>query len=164
MKISEFLTEKQIPFEVCKHPAASNAARLAATMHIDCNDVAKTVLLRLNGGFKFMVAILPGSHVVDLAKLSQALGGTRVALATKDELTARCPDCDAGVLPPFGTEYGLETVIDPAVEKHDQIVFEGNTRDEAIRMRYRDFYDLEHPLIVAFATPAGAGHLSGTAS
>lgn len=164
MNIVQFLTDKQIPFETCKHPAASTAVRLAETMHIDCSDVAKTVLLRLNGGFKCMLAILPGSHVVDLTKLSKALGGTHVELATKEEVAAHCPDCDAGVLPPFGTEYGVETVVDPSVEKHEQIVFEGNTRDEAIRMRYRDFFDLEHPLIVDFAVPSGALHISATAT
>lgn len=162
MNIVQFLTDKQIPFEACKHPATSTATRLAEAMHIDCSDVAKTVLLQLNGGFRFMVAILPGSHVVDTAKLSQALGGTRVVVATKEEVAAHCPDCDAGVLPPFGTEYGVETVVDPSVEKHEQIVFEGNTRDEAIRMRYRDFYNLEHPLVIDFAVPSGAVHLSQT--
>jgi Ala-tRNA(Pro) deacylase len=75
-------------------------------------------------------------------------------LATKAEIASCCPDCECGVLPPFGTPYGLETVIDPAVEVHEHIVFEGNTRQEAIRMRYRDFYDLEHPLVVEFAVPA----------
>lgn len=155
MNIVQYLTDKQISFEICKHPTTATAAGLAEAMHIGCNDVAKTVLLRLNGGFKYLLAILPGSHVVDLLKLSKALGGTHVELATKPEIAARCADCEPGVLPPFGTEYGLETVIDPSIEAHDNIVFQGNSRHEAIRMRYRDFYDLEHPLVVEFAVPAG---------
>ena len=164
MNVVQYLTEKQVPFEACKHAVASCAERLAEAMHVDRKNVAKTVLLRVNGGFKYVLAILPGSHIIDLPKLSKALGGTHVELATKDEVAARCPDCEAGVLPPFGTQYCLESVIDPAVEVSEQIVFEGNTHDEAIRMRYRDFYNLEHPLVAEFAVPADDRRMSSSAS
>lgn len=164
MNIAKYLTEKRIPFEICKHPAAFTTAGLAESLQMECGKLAKTVLLRVNGGFKFLLAVLPGSHVVDLTKLSRALGGTHVELATKAEVAEHCPDCDPGVLPPFGTQYCLETVIDPAVEVNDEIVFEGNTRDEAVRMRYRDFYDLEHPLVAEFAVPGGGKTPAGAPS
>ena len=62
-------------------------------------------------------------------------------------------------MPPFGSQYGLETLIDPSVIANEYIVFEGNGREEAIRMSYRDFYALEHPTVVEFAEPASAaGH------
>jgi Ala-tRNA(Pro) deacylase len=156
MYVAKFLADKHVAFQICKHSTAFTTAGLAESMHMDCGKLAKTVLLRVNGGFKYLLAVLPGTYVVDLEKLSHALGGTHVELATKAEVAERCPDCDPGVLPPFGTQYNLETLVDPAVEATEEFVFEGNRRDEAVRMRYRDFYDLEHPLVAEFAVPAEA--------
>ena len=160
MNIAEFLRNKNVPFELCRHRPTYDALHLAEAMHVTCKNVAKTVLLRVNGGFKYVLAILPATHVIDLPKLSKALGGTHIQLATEAEMAARCPDCELGVLPPFGTHYNLESVIDPTVPVNEQIVFESNTHDQGIRMRYRDFCDLEHPLVAEFAVPAGEASLS----
>ena len=154
MNVQSYLTEKGIPFERCDHRPTYDASHLAEAMHVDCQAVAKTVLLRLDGGFRYAVAILPASHQIDIASLSKALGGTHVRLATEAEVAERCPDCEVGVLPPFGSQYCLETLLDPATKVSEQIIFEGNSHGEAIRMQYEDFIELEQPLVVAFAMPA----------
>ena len=123
-------------------------------MHVDPRIVAKAVLLRVNGGFKYLVAVLPATHVVNFEKLSKSLGGTHIELATQTEIAECCPDCERGVLPPFGTMYGLETVVDPTVAANDVVVFEGNSFEDAFRMNYRDYYYVEHPLVVEFAVLA----------
>ncbi|MBL9094554.1 MAG: YbaK/EbsC family protein [Planctomycetaceae bacterium] len=159
MNIRDFLTKKNIRFETLHHERAFDAQHLAHAIHIPGAQVAKSVMLRVNGGYKYVAAILPATHEINLAKLSQAVGGSAVQLADEHELIARCRDCEAGVMPPFGSQYGLETLIDPSVIANEYIVFEGNGREEAIRMSYRDFYALEHPTVVEFAEPASAaGH------
>jgi Ala-tRNA(Pro) deacylase len=154
VNIAEHLRSKGVPFQGCRHPSARNALGLAEIMHVDPRTVAKTVLLRVNGGFKYLVAVLPATHVVDFERLSKSLGGTHVELATQAEIAERCPDCERGVLPPFGTMYGLETVVDPAVAENQVVVFEGNSFEDAIQMNYRDYAYAEHPLVVEFAIPA----------
>ena len=49
---------------------------------------------------------------------------------------------------------GMETIVDESLAWADEIFFEGNSHQEAIRMRYRDYYELEHPLVVHIATHA----------
>lgn len=151
MNVQEFLNERKIPFEVYQHPTTYDAQHLAGALHLPGKEIAKTVLLRANGGFKYLLAVLPATHVVDFEQIGTTLGGTHAQLANEDELAARCPDCEVGVLPPFGSRYGLETLVDESLTDDEQIVFEGNTHGEAIRMRYRDFYELEHPLVARFA-------------
>jgi Ala-tRNA(Pro) deacylase len=97
------------------------------------------------------VAVLPATHHIDFALASEALGGSKLALATEVEIADHCPDCELGVLPPFGSQYGMKTIVDESLAKDEQIVFEGNTHHDAIRMKFRDFQQIEHPLIVRFA-------------
>lgn len=153
MNIEAYLEAKDIPFEVYRHSPTYGAQRLARELNVAGQEVAKTVLIRVNGGFKYIAAVLPATHLVDIDALSRAFGGAHVRLATEDEVAERCPDCERGVLPPFGSRYGLETVIDPTIVQNDSIVFEGNSHDRAIRLEYRYYCDLEHPLVVNFAVP-----------
>lgn len=39
-------------------------------------------------------------------------GGAEVSLATETEIAERCPDCEFGVLPPFGSQYNLKTLAE----------------------------------------------------
>jgi len=116
--------------------------------------VAKAVLLRANHGYRYIVALLPSTHRIDLDALGEALGGAQVELATELEVAQRCPDCEFGVLSPFGSQYGAETIVDKSLTLDEQIVFEGNTHHEAIRMSYADFCKIENPRTAEFARRA----------
>jgi Ala-tRNA(Pro) deacylase len=152
MKVAEFLTKRKVDFKILSHPSAFDAQRLAQTLHIPGRVVAKTVLLRANGGYSYFVAVLPATKTIDLAlaRASAALGGSRLELATEADVASHCPDCETGVLPPFGSQYAMQTIVDESLAKDLEIVFEGNTHDEAIRMKFEDFRRIEEPLIVDF--------------
>jgi Ala-tRNA(Pro) deacylase len=112
--------------------------------------VAKTVLLRADHGFRYLVAVLPADKAIDFERLSAVFGGACFELATEAELVQHCPDCEVGVLPPFGSQYGMMTIVDERLTADEEIVFEGNTHREAIRMRFDDFRRAEEPTIVSF--------------
>ena len=75
-----------------------------------------------------------------------------IELASEHEIAERCRDCEVGAMPPFGSQLGMETIVDESLSWTDEIVFEGNSHQQAIRMKYRDYYQLEHPLVVRVAT------------
>jgi Ala-tRNA(Pro) deacylase len=120
-------------------------------LHVRGEEVGKTVLLKADHGYAFVVAVLPATRRVDINRLSHALGGSRLEVATETDISQHCPDCELGVLPPFGSQYGMQTVVDASMSHHHDILFEGNTHHEAIRMRFADFRKLEEPLIADFA-------------
>ena len=153
MNVKDYLGEQGVPFEVLEHRPTYDASRLAQAVHVSGYEVAKTVLLRADGDYAHVVAVLPATHRVDLGKVSKALGGSRVELATEAELAKHCPDCEIGALPPFGWKYGMETLVDESLTADEHIVFESNFHCEAIRMTYEDFHRLAQPLVVAFARP-----------
>jgi Ala-tRNA(Pro) deacylase len=82
--------------------------------------------------------------------VSKLFGGSKVELATEFELQKHCPDCEFGVLPPFGSRYGAQTIVDTSLTEDEDIWFEGSTHEEAIRMKFAEFCRLEQPLIAPF--------------
>lgn len=154
MSVKELLQQRQVPFEVVEHAEVFGASHLAQATHTPGHEVAKTVLLRADHDYSYIVAVLPATHMIDFERLSEFLGGTPLELATEVEIAQHCPDCEFGVLPPFGTHYGAQTIVDKALSEDEFICFEGDCHTSAIRMKFTDFFAVERPLIASFAKPA----------
>src|SRR5207247_11358979 len=84
--------------------------------------------------------------------LDRVRGGP-VRLASREEIREIFRDCEWGVLVPFGTLYGLPTLLDESYDAEALLVFECHLHSIAIRMRCRDFEQLEKPRRLAFARP-----------
>jgi Ala-tRNA(Pro) deacylase len=148
MRVPLFLNEQQVDFEKIVHAPAYTAQKRAHVLHLPGRQVAKTVLLV--GPEGHVLAVLPATHHVDCDALAQAFSGP-VRLAHPREMNELFRDCEWGAVPPFGTLYGVATIVDEALDRDAVIVFEGHTHGEAIRMRCRDFERLERPRRLRFA-------------
>ena len=149
MKLDQFLTEREVPFERMLHPPASTATRVAECLHVPGKDVAKSVLLRTTHGY--VLAVLPATFRVDLDRMRRELGEPEMEVACEQEIEQIFTDCERGAMPPFGSLYRLRTIVDEHLAEDDKIVFDAQSHEEAIRMRYRDFAKLEQPRIGHFA-------------
>lgn len=143
MKLEEFLNSRHIRFERLPHRPAYTANRLAQMLHVPGQEVAKTVLLRTSHGYA--LAVLPANFQVDIEQIRNELGEEWVEIASEEEMCRLFPDCELGAQPPFGSLYDLPTIVDETLTGDEQIVFEGQNHEEAIRMAYHDFEELEHP-------------------
>ena len=146
MNVTEFLTNKGIEFEAMPHADTYDAQHMAQVLHVPGREVAKTVLLRTATN-DFALAVLPANRDVDFKKAAEALG-EGVALATEFDISQAFPDCELGAIPPFGVQYGLQTLVDVSLAEDEQIVFEGNTHHEAFRIGFEDYCNIEVPLVV----------------
>ena len=149
MKVQDFLSNREVEFEVIDHSATFDAQHMAEAVHVSGYHVAKTVLLKADE--QFVVAVLPATHNVDMSDARKSLNANQVELSTEDELARHCADCQRGALPPFGSHYGMQTLVDKTLVGDEHLLFEGNTHNEAIRIKYEDFVRLEEPLIGSFA-------------
>jgi len=93
MKTTEYLEQRGIPYHVIPHKRTYDAQHMAQSLHVSGRQVAKTVLVRADGGFKYVVLVLPASEHVDLERVSRALGGAKIELATEPEIANLCPGC-----------------------------------------------------------------------
>lgn len=154
MHITEFLDQRGIAYQVYPHEKTFDAQHMAQSLHVPGRSVAKTVMAHADGGFKHVVLVVPGSERVDLARVSKALGNAEIHLASEAEIAEMCPECERGVVPIFGSQFGMETMVDESLTKQEDIFFEGDTHDQTIRMRYEDFSKIEHPLVSAIVESA----------
>jgi Ala-tRNA(Pro) deacylase len=151
MNIPDFLRQEKVKFQVIPHSDTYDAQHLAQAVHVSGRLVAKTVLLRAEGGAMFVVAVLPANRCVDFERAADVLGVGEVELATEQEVAQHCLDCETGALPPFGRHYGMKTIVDDSLLEDEDITFEGNTHHEAICMKLKDYRHIEEPLVGSFA-------------
>ena len=152
MNVQQFLATNRVSFQPMRHRPTFTAQQTAQAVHVRGDEVAKTVVLRADG--KYVLAVLQATHKIDLKRLRDTLAARSVDLAAEQEFRTMFPDCEVGALPPFGSQYGLKTIVDEPLTRDPQIVIEGNTHDEAIQMRYDDYARLEQPQVAAFTVHA----------
>jgi Ala-tRNA(Pro) deacylase len=143
MDIKQYLKQKQVPFEVLRHERSETAAGTAKELDVSEDNFAKTVVLLVDG--RPVIAVLQAPYLVNPAEVKNALGAGVAALADEADFEEYFPDCERGAVPPFGSQYGMPTVVDTHLAEDDYIVFDGNTHREAIMMRFEDYQTIEHP-------------------
>ena len=151
MNVASFLETQKCWYEQVAHQPTYSAQRMAGQLHVPGREVAKAVLLRVKPKQDYIVAVLPANMVIDLDRAAKMLDVKRLELATEPEIATFCSDCEFGALPPFGSRYGLKTIVDSTLAEDDVILFEGNTHHDAIRMKFDDYRRLENPTVASFA-------------
>ena len=149
-RLKNVLNQNGIKYVILKHSPAYTAQEIAAAAHIPGKEVAKTVILKLDG--IFAMAVLPASCQIDFELLQDAFSATRVELATEDEFEKLFPNCEAGAMPPFGNLYGMHVYVAPELAEDEYIAFNAGSHSELIQMRYVDFEDLVQPQELFLAT------------
>ena len=99
-KLKEFLDKENVKYVSIKHSSAYTAQEIAASAHVPGKELAKTVMVKING--KMAMAVLPGSYKIDLKMLKEITGTDNVRLADETEFKDKFPDCEVGAMPPFG--------------------------------------------------------------
>jgi Ala-tRNA(Pro) deacylase len=131
------------------HSAAFTAQEIASLVHIRGRELAKTVIVKVDG--KMAMAVLPASHKVETTLLKTAAGAASVGLATELEFKALFPDCETGAMPPFGNLYGLQVFVEESLATDEEIAFNAGSHSELVRMAYKDFERLVHPTVAKFS-------------
>jgi Ala-tRNA(Pro) deacylase len=144
-KLKELLDEAKISYEVYNHALAYTAQEIAAKQHFSGREMAKVVMLSVDGNL--VMGVITGSHKVSLNTVKASLGAREVKLATENEFISRFPECEIGAMPPFGNLFGLRVLVDPALEKDEYIYFNAGNHVQTVRMKYADFARLVKPEI-----------------
>src|SRR5688500_16753947 len=103
----EFLDGNKVKYAVISHSPAYTAQEVAASAHIPGKDLAKTVIVTIDG--RLAMAVVPASREVDMVLLRSAADARRAGLAEEAEFADRFEGCQLGAMPPFGNLFGIET-------------------------------------------------------
>jgi Ala-tRNA(Pro) deacylase len=151
-KLKELLDREGIKYVSIVHSVAYTAQEIAASAHIRGKELAKTVIVRIDG--QLAMAVLPASYKVDLGMLKDATGAVDVKVATEQEFKDLFPGCQLGAMPPFGNIYGMPVFVAARLADDDEIAFNAGSHTELIKMAYHDFERLAQPKVVAFSAVA----------
>src|SRR6476620_4840901 len=108
-KLKALLDGAKVQYELLRHPRTKTALETAEATHIQGRELAKCVIVRIDGVLS-MVAV-PATHFVDLDKLQLLTAAEVVELPHEDEFVARFPECEPGAMPPLGVLYGLPLYV-----------------------------------------------------
>jgi len=148
-RLKDFLDEQDVKYVTLSHSKAYTAQEIAAAAHIPGKEVAKTVIVKLDG--EMAMAVLPASYQVDLHKLKKAAGAQKVEIASEEEFKGRFPASEVGAMPPFGNLYDMPVYVSPPLDEDEQIAFNAGLHTELIQMPYEDFQRLVEPTVADFA-------------
>jgi len=148
MRVTEFLNDLSINYDVMNHKPAFTAQQMAALEHEPGKYVAKPVIIKADG--EFIMCVLAACYKIDLGALKNQLGASKVELADENEIAKIFEDCDLGAEPPFGNLYDLPVIMDKALENDDHILFQAGTHEQAIRMNMDDYRKLVKPKVLDF--------------
>jgi Ala-tRNA(Pro) deacylase len=147
-KLIEYLDENKVKYVVISHSPAFTAQEIAASAHIRGKELAKTVVIKIDG--KMAIAVLPASYNIQFESLKAMLGAETVRLAYEQEFIDKFPDCEIGAMPPFGNLYNMDVFVAESLADTKEIAFNACSHDQLIKMDYSDFEKLVKPVRLKF--------------
>jgi Ala-tRNA(Pro) deacylase len=149
-KLKQFLDEKGVRYVTITHSIAYTAQEIAANSHVRGREMAKTVVIKVNG--KLALAVLPAAERVDPQRLRDAAGTSQVEIASEQEFRDAFPGCDVGAMPPFGNLWGMDVYVSSDLARNREIAFNAGSHVELMRLAFADFQRLAQPKILEFAS------------
>ncbi len=148
-RLKRYLDKHSVRYQVLRHSPAYSAQEVAAKAHVSGWELAKTVIVKLDG--MFAMAVLPASEQIDFEFFEEVTGAREIHLAEEDELLDLFPGCDLGAMPPFGNLYNMKVYVAPELAEDEHISFSAGSHTEIVRMAYEDFERLVEPEMLPFA-------------
>ena len=142
-RLKEFLDSNGVKYVTVPHRQAYTAMEVAESAHVPGREMAKTVIVDVDG--RLAMAVLPATKHVSVERLGRSVGAQHVGIAKEGEFRFDFPDCEVGAMPPFGNLFNMEVLVDPKLAEDEEIAFNAGTHSEVLRMAYKDFDRLVHP-------------------
>jgi Ala-tRNA(Pro) deacylase len=146
-KLKEFLDSHQVKYVSITHSPAFTAQEIAAAAHVSGKQLAKTVIIKVDG--RFAMAVLPANDQVHFSKLREVTGSQNIDLAAESEFKDKFSGCEVGAMPPFGNLYDMPVFVSSHLGKQNSILFNAGSHSELMQLAYSDYEGLVKPKVVA---------------
>ena len=133
-RLVHYLRERGAHYEVFEHGHSRSSAESAHTAHVPLHQLAKSVIVEDEAGC--VMAVVPADQDVMLARLSQLLDHKQVHLADEKRVAALFADCDRGAVPALGMPWGVETIVDDALESPPVVYVEAGDHERLLRLSH----------------------------
>lgn len=150
--VTRMLDAKGINYQAFELPAEKLGAEEAAEiLGVAPEAVYKTIVVTRAGRGKPILALVPGSHEVDLKALAKVLGEKKVYLPTQRQ-AEKITGLQAGGISPLALiNRGFEVILDASTEARSEIFISGGQRGMDIRIGVTDLTALTDAKIGAIS-------------
>jgi Ala-tRNA(Pro) deacylase len=138
------------------HPDAYTAQEMAQQEHVSGHRVAKVVVVMADG--RPVELILPASRHVNLDRVRTLLHAHEIRLATEAEMEKFFTDCAVGAIPALRHWKGVDVLMDRSLNVEGDILFQAGTHADAVRLNFRNWYEMVNPQVATFSEPAEVAH------
>lgn len=156
-KLENFLIKKKAKFKTINHRKVYTAWDSAATQHINIKTVAKTLLVKADNDYYFVV--LSAYKKLDINKLKKVINKERkkedlkaikkISLCSETVVKKKIVGKE-GAMSPFGSFYGYKTFVDSLLLKQTKINLNAGSFTESLEMTPANYKKVEEPVIGIF--------------
>lgn len=139
-RLTSYLLERGTRYDICAHEHSRTSAQTARAAHVPPHQLAKSVLVEDEAGC--LMAVLPADKQLKLGVLSRLLNRHALRLSDEARITSLLPDCDRGAVPALGMPWGVETIVDDALEANEVVYIEAGDHQQLLRLSREDFHSL----------------------
>lgn len=147
-KILNYLKKNKISHEVIQHKVVYTAYDLANTLAKKLNEIAKTLVVKVDKGY--VLVVLPANLRLDLAKVKKALKAKSVELAP-EKVMEKVFKVKPGAITPFGSLHKVEVLLDKALLKTQKAIVSAGSFTDSLRLKVKDLQKLEGATLVDLA-------------
>jgi Cys-tRNA(Pro)/Cys-tRNA(Cys) deacylase len=156
--VTRLLDQRKIKYQAFELPAEKLGARETARRLMASPEIVfKTIVaVRPLPGSKPVLAVIPGSSVLDLKALAAFLGDKKVAVPTQAE-AEKLTGLQAGGISPLALiNKGFTILLDKTAETHAEIHVSGGQRGLNILLPVKDLLRLTGARLASISTPSTA--------
>jgi len=133
--VTRFLDSRKVSYAAFETPDEKlGALETAEFLHVPPETVFKTIVVTREKPRKPILAVIPGTHVVDLKLLASFLGEKKVHLPTEREAEGLTGLQAGGISPLALINKGFQVVIASSAQEYPEIHISGGQRGLNIRL------------------------------
>ena len=139
-RLQNYLSQQHSHYDMLQHDPSMTTREAARRAGIPPHLMAKSVILDDFQGH-WLMAVVPATHQVDLNKVRK-LTKRHWRLVRENEFGTRFGDCAEGAIPPVGSAFEMDTLIDESLTAIKDLYFESGDHEALVHMSGEQFLKL----------------------
>jgi Ala-tRNA(Pro) deacylase len=135
-----------IKFTLTTHAPVMTSIQAAEVRGVDLASGAKAMIVHDKG--EYINFVVSASEQIDWKK-TRKIASRKAKMASHEQVQS-VTGCISGAVPPFGSLWGMRTIVDTSLEKQGTINFNAGLRTHSISMSFDDFMAVERAELCVF--------------
>ena len=139
--IINLLDTGEIPYTLSHHEPTRTSEDAARIRGVAMHSGAKAILTKGHKTGTHYLFVMPADLKLDSQKVKSVVGE---AVGFEQDLQG-VTGCMPGSMPPFGSVFGIRTIVDTRLSENVIIHFNAGSLTDSVQMKYEDYLLVEKP-------------------